>query len=143
MLSAHMIHVGLWAWTYPHSLCETFGLRLDGQPHNGTLSEPRNTTAGSKPDTKPIENVTNKKQNFWPLLFAPREVGFGLLVGTFGAMGDWRASGIIVATIAGLLATTDGVATGLYGKGGWPGAFTGHGIPAVLLGGMSYVLITS
>lgn len=52
-------------------------------------------------------------------------------------MGEWKSVGVVVGVVAGLLATTDGVATGIYGKDGWKGAVSGHGVPAVVLGGVA------
>lgn len=52
-------------------------------------------------------------------------------------MGEWKSVGVVTSVVAGLLATTDGVATGIYGKDGWRGAFLGHGVPAIVLGAVA------
>lgn len=78
---------------------------------------------------------------YWPLLFAPLEVGFGFVLLVLGGLGEWRSVGVVVATVAGLLATTDGFVAGTYGRGGWSEAATSHGLPAVVLAGMAFPLL--
>lgn len=137
LLGLHMVQVGLWVFWDARNCVKAFGLRYDGKTFYSSQGTSDNLKKRGQNSTAEAE----ESGNFWPLLFAPREVGFGLLVLVFAGLGEWRAVGVTVVVVAGLLATTDGVASGLYGKDGWPGAIKGHGIPAVLIGAVAAGLL--
>lgn len=145
LLGGHMLHIGLWAYTSPRGLCKATGLRLDGRPFLATPSNDRSNSVnieGTRVEPKSGDKGEDSQmENFWPMLFAPREVGFGLMLLTMSGMGEWRAVGVVVGTVAGLLATTDGLVAGMYGKGGWGEAVKSHGLPGVVLGAMAAVLL--
>lgn len=139
ILALHMIHVGLWVlWDTP-GVIKAFGLRYDEKPFatsqttSDSLKKKAQSASSVSASTSKI-NDGGDGGNFWPLLFAPREVGFGVLLLVFAGLGEWRAVGVTTAVTAGLLATADGVATVLYGKDGWPAAVKEHWVPAVVLG---------
>lgn len=129
VLAAHMVQVGLWAYTYPRGLCKAFGMRYDGQAFNSATAAIRQ------------RKEEKNHENFWPLLFAPREVGFGIMILVLGGLGEWRATGVVVGTVGGLLAVTDGVVAGLFGEGGWNDAVKSHLVPAALIMGMATPLL--
>lgn len=141
LLAAHMLHIGLWAYTAPCTLCEAFGLRFDGAPSGAALNAHSNN-ASIQSGTVSREGYGGVQlENFWPILFAPREIAFGLMIIAMAAIGEWKSVGVVVGTIAGLLATTDGVVACMYGSRGWRDAVKSHGFPGAVLGVMAVVLL--
>lgn len=120
-----MLHIGIWAYTSPRGLCKAFGLRFGGRPFattstnklssivSGDVTQVRATSPGAR---KGEEGEGIQTDNFWSMLFASREVGFGLVLLVLGGLGEWRAVGVFVGLIAGILATTDGAVAGCMEK---------------------------
>lgn len=100
VLGLHILQVGVWVFYDPINCAKAFGLRYDGKPWHGTFTSTSKNSSSTKTET----GRESDEGNYWPRLFACREVGFGGLVLIFAAMGEWR------------------------------GAALGHGVPAVVLG---------
>lgn len=136
LLMAHMFYIGLWAYVAPQGLCQFSGLRHDGQHFFG---KPKHKISKS---SRAVQDAGDEHENFWPYLFAPREIGFGLSILILSAIGEWRAVGVLVGVVGGLLATTDGWVAGVYGKGGWKEVSYSHALPGVVLCWISYILLS-
>ena len=127
VLATHMVHIGLWSFTSPRSLCAQHGLRFDGKAYHSSSREEK---------TEEIETP-----RYWSLLFGCREVGLGALLFAFAGLGEWKAAALTVGLVGAFIAGTDGLVAAQYGKGGFNDAIWSHGVPGVVLCAFSYGLL--
>lgn len=102
VLGAFLVHVGVWSFTSPTAVARTYGV--------------------------PVPSST---VNPWILSFGSRDLGYGCAILMLAYDGDWRALGIVLATLL-VAGVADIMITVKYGVGGWSRAIKVHG-PGTLL----------